>query len=125
MKCRIICLMLALAASGALGAYAADQAGDKPKQPAAVSEKPSATGSDTLHQSMMSGMDKMHSMKMSGDTDQDFANMMIVHHQQAIEMSKAEITYGKNAELQNKARQIIAQSEKDIAELKKHATKRL
>jgi uncharacterized protein (DUF305 family) len=48
-----------------------------------------------------------------------------VHHQQAIEMSKTEITHGKNVELQMKARQIIAQSEKDIAELKKYATKRL
>jgi uncharacterized protein (DUF305 family) len=125
MKLRLTCLVLALAASAPLGAYAADQPEDKSKQQAAASEKPAATGSETLHQSMMSGMEKMHSMKLSGDTDQDFANMMIVHHQQAIEMSKTEITHGKNVELQMKARQIIAQGEKDIAELKKYATKRL
>jgi uncharacterized protein (DUF305 family) len=45
---------------------------------------------------------------------------MIHHHQQAIEMSRAELKHGKSAELRKKAQEIIAASEKDIADLKKH-----
>jgi uncharacterized protein (DUF305 family) len=76
-------------------------------------------GSKELHESMMSGMHKMHDMKMSGDTDHDFADMMIAHHEQAIAMSKAVLKHGDDAVVQKKAREIIAASEKDIAELNK------
>jgi uncharacterized protein (DUF305 family) len=79
----------------------------------------SSEGSNDLHQSMMTGMEKMHSMKMSGNTDADFASMMIEHHRQAIAMSRAELEHGSNAELKAKARQIIADSEKDIGDLEK------
>ncbi len=40
-----------------------------------------------LMASMNTMMDKMNSMKMCGDFDLDFANMMIAHHQGAIDMS--------------------------------------
>lgn len=80
------------------------------------------SGSQELHQSMMSGMEKMHDMKMSGDTDRDFASMMIAHHEQAIEMSKAVLNHGDDPEVQKKAREIIAASEKDIRDLKKWQT---
>lgn len=76
-------------------------------------------GSRDLHKAMMEGMQEMHSMKMSGDTDLDFASMMIHHHEQAIAMSKAQIKSGKDAEVKRKANEIIAASEKDIAELYK------
>ena len=39
-----------------------------------------------LMNSMNAMMDKMSSMKMTGDFDLDFANMMIEHHQGAIDM---------------------------------------
>ena len=38
-------------------------------------------GSADMKQSMMSGMDSMQKMQMSGDTDKDFAMMMKIHHQ--------------------------------------------
>jgi uncharacterized protein (DUF305 family) len=76
-------------------------------------------GSHEIHQTMMSGMEKMHGMKMTGDTDHDFASMMIAHHEQAIEMSKAALDHGDDPEVQKKAREIIAASEKDIRDLKK------
>lgn len=41
-----------------------------------------------LHQAMMKMMDKMKSMKMSGDPDHDFAMMMAEHHQGSIDMSE-------------------------------------
>ena len=104
-------LFLAIAVAGALStsAFAADNA-------------KSDSGSQELHQSMMSGMEKMHDMKMSGDTDKDFASMMIAHHEQAIEMSKAVLDHGDDPQVQKKAREIIAASEKDIRDLKKWQT---
>jgi uncharacterized protein (DUF305 family) len=76
-------------------------------------------GSQDLHKAMMDGMQEMHSMKMTGNTDVDFAAMMIEHHEQAIAMSKAQLENGKDPEVKRKANEIIAASEKDIADLKK------
>lgn len=79
----------------------------------------SSKGSQDLHKAMMDGMQEMHSMKMTGNTDVDFASMMIEHHEQAIAMSKAQLKSGKDPEVKRKANEIIAASEKDIAELNK------
>ena len=76
-------------------------------------------GSHDLHKAMMDGMQEMHSMKMTGNTDVDFASMMIEHHEQAIAMSKAQLKSGKDPEVKRKANEIIAASEKDIADLNK------
>ena len=88
----------------------------------AADDKASSAGSKAIHDAMMKGMAPMHNMQMSGDPDRDFATMMIHHHQQAIDMARAELKHGKNAELRKKAQEIVSTSEKDIAELKKHAT---
>ena len=76
-------------------------------------------GSQDLHKAMMDGMQEMHSMKMTGNADLDFASMMIEHHEQAIAMSKAQIQNGADPEVKRKANEIIAASEKDITDLKK------
>ena len=106
-------------------ATSAVHAADDPKEKAhehKASESAAAMsspGSKALHDSMMKGMSGMHDMKMTGDTDRDFAMMMIQHHQQAIDMSRAQLKYGKNADIRKKAQEIVDTSEKDIAELKK------
>ena len=61
----------------------------------------------------------MKMMKPSGDTDMDFAMMMKMHHEQALEMAKAEIARGKSAELKAMSRKIIAAQQKEIAQLDK------
>ena len=78
-----------------------------------------AHGSDQMHKSMMSGMEGMKMMKPTGDTDKDFAVMMKMHHQQALEMAKAEIAHGKSTELDALSRKIIAAQQKEIAQLDK------
>ena len=40
-----------------------------------------------------------HGMPMSGDPDADFAQMMIPHHQGAIDMARAELDHGKDLQL--------------------------
>lgn len=74
-------------------------------------------GSEQMRQVMMSGMQSMQGMKTSGDTDKDFAMMMKMHHQQALEMAKAEVEHGKSPELKAMAQKIIKDQTKEIGQL--------
>lgn len=66
-----------------------------------------------LMTSMNNMMDKMGSIKMSGDFDRDFASMMIEHHQGAIDMSQEEITSGKDEKMKAMAQSIITKQRKE------------
>ncbi len=70
-----------------------------------------------LMASMNTMMDKMSSKKMSGDFDLDFANMMIVHHQGAIDMSNEELKSGTDDKMKNMAQTIIAKQKEEIGKL--------
>jgi uncharacterized protein (DUF305 family) len=94
-------------------------AGFASAQGTAGQKAPMGHGSEAMHEQMMGGMQKMQSMQISGDTDKDFAMMMRMHHQQAVDMAKAEIEHGKSAELKAMARKIIADQQKEIAQLEK------
>ena len=59
---------------------------------------------------------KMSSMQMSGDPDVDFASMMRIHHQGAIDMANVELSSGKNPQMKKMARAIIAAQNKEIAQ---------
>ncbi len=48
---------------------------------------------------MNSSMAKMENMQMTGDFDLDFANMLIEHHQGAIDMSKIEVEKGADEKM--------------------------
>jgi Domain of unknown function (DUF305) len=69
-----------------------------------------AAENDAAMKRMMSGMD----VKPSGDIDQDFAAMMIPHHQGAIEMAQAELRYGNNEQLKRIAQEIIVDQQQEI-----------
>ena len=71
-----------------------------------------------LMTSMNNMMGKMGEMKMSGDFDMDFANMMIEHHQGAIEMSEAEIKSGTDDKLKAMAQKIIASQKEEQTKLR-------
>jgi len=105
-------------------------------QPVAWSQSPaqSASGAGMGNKSMdMKGMDmksmmknnddKMASMKMTGNADVDFAMMMRVHHQGAIDMAEAELRDGKDAQMRKLATNIIAAQKKEIAQLDKFLVK--
>src|SRR5580765_1000060 len=77
----------------------------------------SGAGAGSMHQQMMSGMQAMQSMKPTGDIDKDFAMMMRMHHQQAIEMANVELRDGKSAELKAMSRKMIKDQQKEIAQL--------
>ena len=74
-----------------------------------------AAGSHDMKASMMMGMDGMQKMTMSGDTDKDFAMMMKMHHQQALNMAEMELANGKSPEMMAMAKQIMVAQKKEIA----------
>lgn len=62
-------------------------------------------------------MDKMNAMQMSKDPDNDFAMMMMMHHQGAIDMANAELKDGKDATLKEIAQMMITAQTQEIAQL--------
>lgn len=82
-----------------------------------------AAGPADMKQAMSQGMDNMHKMPLSGDTDKDFAMLMKVHHQQALDMAQMELAQGKSAEMKSMAKKIIAAQKKEIAQFDKWLAK--
>jgi uncharacterized protein (DUF305 family) len=63
---------------------------------------------------MMTGME----IKPSGDVDQDFAAMMIPHHQAAMDMAQAELRHGHNEQLRRISQEIIVTQQQEIAAMR-------
>ena len=53
----------------------------------------------------------------TGNQDRDFARMMIVHHQGAIDMARQQLARGSDPGLKKMAGEIVAAQEREIAEL--------
>lgn len=117
----VLCTGLAMAQSNKPGMETMHA---KPGASGAQSSSAPGHGSEAMHKAMMAGMTEMQKMKMSGDADRDFAAMMRMHHQQAVEMASAQISHGKSPELKAMAKKMIADQKKEIAQLdawlKKH-----
>jgi uncharacterized protein (DUF305 family) len=77
------------------------------------SDTPSTKAFKEAHMSMMMGMH----ITFTGNPDVDFVKNMIPHHQGAIDMAKVELAHGKDPELRKMAEKIIADQEKEIAEM--------
>ena len=75
-----------------------------------------SSGSQEMKQAMMAGMDGMEKMPITGDIDRDFAMMMKMHHQQAVDMANMELAQGKSPAMKAMAKQIIAAQKKEIAQ---------
>lgn len=80
-------------------------------------------GAADMKASMMMGMEEMQKMPMTGNTDKDFAMMMKIHHQQAVNMAEMELKNGKSSEMKAMAKQIIAAQKKEIAQFDKWLAK--
>ncbi|HEV3302309.1 MAG TPA: DUF305 domain-containing protein [Planctomycetaceae bacterium] len=98
------------------------------KEPASVgNNRNSGEGSSALRaeapflQENATAMAKMMhdmSIKPTGDIDRDFVDMMVPHHQGAIDMAKAELRYGKNEQLRRLAQEIIVTQQQEIAAMR-------
>ena len=75
------------------------------------------TGSSPQLASMNEMMAKMAALKPIGNTDHDFAHMMLVHHQGAVAMADIELRDGKDATMRQMAEKIKADQQKEISEM--------
>jgi Domain of unknown function (DUF305) len=69
---------------------------------------------DAAMEKMMAGM----AIKPSGDVDRDFAEMMISHHQGAIDMAEVELRHGSNEQLRRIAQEIIVDQQQEIVAMR-------
>lgn len=114
----VLAMMLALPAAHAQPAKAGSAA-----MPSAPMQGAAMAPGDM--KGMMKDMnDKMSSMQMSGDQDVDFAMMMRMHHQGAINMAEMELKAGKEPEMKSMARNVISSQKKEIAKIDKFLAKR-
>jgi len=67
----------------------------------------------------MKTMDRdMAAASMNGDADHDFAVMMLPHHQGAIDMAKAELSFGKDPVMRRLAQGILVEQQSEIDAMK-------
>jgi uncharacterized protein (DUF305 family) len=71
--------------------------------------------SDAAMTRMMAAMQ----IKPSHHVDKDFVAMMVPHHQGAIDMAKAELSYGHNEPLRGLAQEIIATQQQEIGAMQR------
>jgi uncharacterized protein (DUF305 family) len=80
------------------------------------SQKEQNAGTSELE--MERAVDKMHaeiaSIKPTGDNDADFVRFMLPHHQAALDMAKAELTYGTDPQMRRLAQEIITDQQSEI-----------
>jgi len=67
---------------------------------------------------LMKSMETMHTamadVEPSGNDDADFANMMLPHHQAAVDMARTELLYGDDPQMRRLAQEIITDQESEI-----------
>jgi len=72
----------------------------------------------TVGLAMEQAMEKMHatmaSIKPTGDNDANFVRFMLPHHQAALDMAKAELTYGKDPQMRRLAQEIVTDQQSEI-----------
>lgn len=73
---------------------------------------------EAYQQSMGAMKDDMHHGMMSDDPDVAFAAGMLPHHEGAVEMAKIELKYGKDPEMLELARKIVAAQAAEITQMK-------
>jgi len=94
---------------------AAAAASAQPAPTAAQAEAPYLAQNDAAMRKMMAGMD----VKPTGDVDRDFVDMMVPHHQGAIDMAVAVLRYGRNPAIRRLAQEIIVDQQQEIAAMRR------
>ena len=74
-------------------------------------EPPFLAENQAAMMTMMAGM----GIRPSGDVDRDFVDMMVPHHQGAIDMARAVLRYGHNEKIGRLAQEIIVTQQQEIA----------
>ena len=105
MKIPTLVLTFALALGSAAFAPAEDSA-----------EAPFLAENDAAMKKMMHDM---AAVKPSGDVDRDFVDMMVPHHQAAVDMAQSVLRYGRNEQIKRLAQEIIVTQQQEIATMRR------
>jgi len=81
---------------------------------AAQDNSPAARFMRDMNDDMRNMDRKMAAAPMNGNVDHDFAVMMIPHHEGAIDMAKAELSYGKDPVMRRMAQEILVEQQSEI-----------
>ncbi len=103
-------IVLMLSAS----AFAHDPASHEHDTSVAADEMPFLTENDAAMSKMMNDM----AVSPTGNVDRDFVEMMIPHHQGAIDMAQTYLRYGANEQLKRIAQEIIVDQQQEIAAMR-------
>jgi len=85
-----------------------------------VTQVPSQAHSDDaefmerMNASMTAMNGSMKAAAMNGNVDHDFAAMMIPHHEGAIEMAEAELSFGRDKTMRRLAQEILVDQKSEI-----------
>jgi Domain of unknown function (DUF305) len=97
-----------------VSAFAHDPAAHGHDTSASADETPFLTENDAAMAKMMNDM----AVKPTGNIDRDFVEMMIPHHQGAIDMAQTYLRYGTNEQLKRIAQEIIVDQLQEIAAMR-------
>jgi uncharacterized protein (DUF305 family) len=71
------------------------------------------------NQAAMKKMMMAMQIKPSGDVDRDFVDMMVPHHQGAVDMAEAVLRYGRNEQIRRIAQSIVAAQQQEIVAMRR------
>ncbi len=95
-------------------AFADDPASHQHATSAVTEEAPFLSENDAAMAKMMNDM----AVRPTGDVNRDFVEMMIPHHQGAIDMAQTYLRYGSNEQLKRIAQEIIVDQQQEIAAMR-------
>ena len=86
-----------------------------------VAGRPGYSDEQTFLSENTAAMKKMvaDTIEPTGDVDRDFVEMMVPHHQGAVDMAQTELKYGHNAQLRRLAQQIVRAQQREIVVMRR------
>jgi uncharacterized protein (DUF305 family) len=88
----------------------------------AISTLPFSVSARKADADLDKSMERMHTemqkVRYSGNTDADFASLMVPHHQGAVQMAEVELQFGSNPRLRRLAEEMIVTQQSEIDVMK-------
>ena len=111
-------LAAALLAPGAVAAQPADTASAPAHGAHGAAPVDAGTAAAHAYEDANARMHRDMAIALSGDPDRDFAEMMIAHHQGAIDMARVVMEHGRDPAIRALAEEVVATQEREVAFLR-------
>ena len=110
-------VVIALIAAAGIGGYTLGNQNDTKKTDTSVTTEQQSTATDHNSMSMMD-MNKQLEGLSGDDYDKAFIEMMITHHEGAVDMAELSTSRAKHDEIKQLSQAIITAQDKEIADMK-------